>query len=153
MANRPTIDQVMLAIAAVLSSRATCIKLKVGCVLTDNKGLILSAGYNGPASGRPHCTDTIKDECYCAGHCQATHAESNAMLSFIGDRVLIDTCYTTHSPCIACCKQLIQTGCERIVFSKPSEEHDKAKAFWTFRSPYPRIWEQKTYSIEDVLQA
>jgi dCMP deaminase len=47
----------MLAVAAVLARRGTCIKKQVGCVLTDARGRILAAGYNGPAAGTPHCNE------------------------------------------------------------------------------------------------
>lgn len=123
---RPTVDQLMLTIATMLATRATCKKLAVGCVLTDERGRILSAGYNGVAAGRPHCT-TIDP---CVGRCWATHAESNALLSCYAPRADIHVCYVTHSPCVACCKQLIQTGCQKIVFLQASEEVADARDFW-----------------------
>ena len=118
---RLPLDQVMLSMAAVISQRATCKKLAVGCILTDRSGRILSAGYNGAASGRPHCIDTP-----CIGACEATHAESNTIISCHAPRSQIYTCYTTWSPCLHCCKQLIQTGCIEIVFGEKSDEYAQA---------------------------
>ena len=57
MATRPSLDETMMAIAQVLSRRATCVKRQVGCVLTNDNGHILSTGYNGVPAGFPHCTD------------------------------------------------------------------------------------------------
>src|SRR5436190_3218925 len=54
---RPSIDATMLIIAEVLSWRATCLKLKVGCVLVDVHNRIIGCGYNGVPYGMVHCTE------------------------------------------------------------------------------------------------
>lgn len=124
---RPDIITTMMHMAITLSKRATCSKLQVGCVLTDRANRVLSAGYNGPARGRTHCGGDVQ----CTGHCQATHAESNAIISCHAPADRIYNCYTTWSPCVACCKQLIQTGCRNIYFLHESSEHMEAAQFWT----------------------
>lgn len=121
---RPSIQVTMMRMALALADRATCDKLHVGCVLTDFSNRVLSAGYNGPASSRPHCDGS------CFSGCRATHAESNAIISCHAPSREIHNCYTTWSPCMACCKQLVQTGCQNIWFINESDEHDKAKEFW-----------------------
>lgn len=66
-----------LQIAKVVASRSTCPRASVGAVIVrDNR--ILSTGYNGAASGEPHCTEV---GCLVEnGHCQrAIHAETNAV--------------------------------------------------------------------------
>ena len=123
---RPSIQSVMLKVASALAARGTCVKLQVGCVLLGEDNRILSTGYNGMARGRPHCNEDTP----CWGHCQATHAESNAIISCTAGREKIHACYTTHSPCMACCKQLIQTGCLHIAFLYPSSEEEEARDFW-----------------------
>lgn len=137
---RPEIQDVLLDMARTLSTRASCRKLQVGCVLTDEEYRVLACGYNGPPRDWPHCMDTAR----CAGTrwdaCYATHAESNAMLSYLGDRSRIRHCFTNWSPCLACCKQLVQTGCKTIWFNTESPEHDMARDFWTFGS---LIWTQR----------
>ena len=115
---RPSLDEVMMAIALVLSQRATCAKRKVGCVLVDSRGRILSTGYNGVPAGRPHCTESP-----CVGAtqpagsdtCQAVHAELNALLD-CADVTKIHTCYVTTAPCNNCNKTLLNTACQRIVY-------------------------------------
>lgn len=47
--------------------------------------------------------------------CEAIHAEQNALLQ-CRDVYDIDTAYVTLSPCMACAKLLLNTGCKRIVF-------------------------------------
>lgn len=121
---RPSLDQTMLAVAKVLSLRATCVKRQVGCVLTDRYGRILSTGYNGVAHGLPHCIDKACPGAYSqrgSDTCQAIHAEINALLS-CRDTQQIETCYTTVLPCMGCMKTLMNTSCARIVFLDTHED-------------------------------
>ena len=115
------------------NNRGTCIRRKVGCVLVNHRGKLLSTGYNGPPSQEPHCIDHP-----CAGsglpsgeglsHCEAVHAELNALLQ-CSDIREINTCYVTCSPCIDCVKILMNTSCLRIVF-RFNYPHLGAKARW-----------------------
>jgi len=122
---RPSLDDVMIAVAFCLAQRATCVKRQVGCVLVDKRGRILSAGYNGVAAGLPHCTDTP-----CVGAkspagsdtCQAVHAELNALME-CRDVQQVHTCYVTTLPCNNCMKTLLNTSCQHIAYL---EEHDHA---------------------------
>jgi len=116
--SRPTLDLVMLGVATCLAQRATCSKLKVGCVLVDEDGHIIGSGYNGNPRDMPHCID---EPCKGASApkgsdlCEAVHAEANALLN-CQDVSKIYTCYTTHAPCLRCAKTLLNTGCYRIVY-------------------------------------
>lgn len=106
--------------AVVFSQRATCNRLKVGCVITKDN-LILSEGYNGSISGQPHCTDVgcLKND---LGRCIRTvHAEQNAIINAMKKGVSIEggTAYVTAEPCEACFKLLLQSGVTTIVFLKP----------------------------------
>ena len=56
---RPSRDSVYLKIAELIATRGTCARRQVGCVLVDKRGRILATGYNGVASGRPHCSDVV----------------------------------------------------------------------------------------------
>lgn len=74
---RPNWDEYFLTIAFDVAMRSTCPRASVGAVIVkDNR--ILSTGYNGSASGQPHCIDV---GCLMEnGHCQrAIHAETNAV--------------------------------------------------------------------------
>ncbi len=153
--DRPTMDRTMLDVCAVLAKRGTCIKLQVGCVLCDAYGRVLSTGYNGVARGMPHCnavdfgiaTDLPHRHPHlCAGAlalpgsdlCEAIHAESNALLQ-CHDPDKIVTCYTSVSPCQRCTKELLQTGCRRIVFSAHYKHNPQAEALWQ-RDNQHREW-------------
>ena len=156
--DRPTLDQYMMELARVAARRTTCIRRGVGCVLSDAGGRVLAIGYNGVASKMPHCnqvTEMRQNPAFflpdadrydveelpvfghaCAGHnlppgqdsCEAVHAEQNALVQ-CRDPDAVAVAYVTLSPCKACAKLLLGTGCRRIVFA---EEHVDAfsKELW-----------------------
>ena len=149
---RLTRDEWAMQMAVVTAQRATCIRRRVGCVLLDGRGLVLSTGYNGVASGRPHCNESVigglrEFPHACPGWkapsgesldgCHAIHAEQNALLQCT-DVWRIDTCYATSSPCMTCIKLLLNTSCNRIVFAEPYA-HGDARALWEGAN---RKWEQ-----------
>jgi len=133
---RPSKHNYFSEIANVVSSRATCCRRKVGCVLVNSKGHILATGYNGTAAGLDNCSSD--DPCNPEARdsksgenlhlCEAIHAEQNALLK-CKDVHEIDIAYVTHSPCITCVKLLMNTSCKTIVFSEPYP-HDEAKRLW-----------------------
>ncbi len=75
--SRPAWDDYFFQIAATVATRATCPRASIGAVLVREKR-ILSTGYNGPRSGRPHCPNT--PEHLNLAHCtESIHAERNAL--------------------------------------------------------------------------
>jgi dCMP deaminase len=130
---RPSLDELYLGMAELISRRSTCIRREVGCVLTDRRGRVLSMGYNGVPSGRPHCTDTpCPGAKYPSGQglekCQAIHAEQNAVV-LLPDPWEVDTAYITVTPCHSCVKLLLATSCRRIV-CRGLYPHNEAIAEW-----------------------
>jgi dCMP deaminase len=115
---RASIDKTMLAIAEILSARATCRKLAVGAVLIDGHGRIIGTGYNGVPQGYPHCTER---PCPGVGQpsgsdsCLAVHAEQNALIQCRQPEE-IRTLYVTHAPCLRCTKMMLNTPVVDIVF-------------------------------------
>ena len=57
----PIKDEVWINICNVLARQTTCVRKGVGCVLLDANGHVLSTGYNGVASGLPHCNEEVVD--------------------------------------------------------------------------------------------
>jgi dCMP deaminase len=114
---RTSWDEYFLNIADVVATRATCTRLKVGCVLVKDKN-ILSTGYNGSIHGHPHCIDDgvgclLNDE----GRCIRTiHAEENAVLHADRENLKGSTAYVTHLCCEKCSKTLAQAGIDKIVY-------------------------------------
>ena len=54
---RITKDQWAMKMALLTAERSTCCRRHVGCVLLNEKGHVLSTGYNGVAAGVPHCNE------------------------------------------------------------------------------------------------
>lgn len=160
--SRPSRDETGLQLAAVWARRGTCLRRKVGCVLTDAAGNQLASGYNGRARGLPHCDAitttrelafgenfTLADRRHaCPGTtapsgqaldaCEAIHAEANALLR-CQDVTAIETAYVTHSPCVHCVKLLMNTSCARIVFAEPYAHDAAARTLWLV-STAPALW-------------
>lgn len=133
---RPSRDETGLALAHVWALRGTCARRQVGCVLFDADGYALSAGYNGPAAGEPHCVDhPCRGTALASGtgldECEALHAEWGAVAR-CADIRRIYTCYVTASPCVTCVKILAGTGCRRIVFTE-DYPHQAARLMWLSR--------------------
>lgn len=104
-------------------SRSTCVRRSVGAIITDERGRILSTGYNGPPSGFDHCTQ----ETPCPGafdikgdtrRCMAVHAEQNALLQ-CWRLDLAHTIYVSVTPCFVCAKMILQTPIKRVISIAP----------------------------------
>jgi len=50
-------DEWAINLAKLTSQRSTCCRRAVGCVLLNSHGHVLATGYNGVASGQPHCNE------------------------------------------------------------------------------------------------
>jgi dCMP deaminase len=143
--SRPEKDEYFLRGAEWASTRGTCARRQVGCILVNDKGHILATGYNGPESGAPHCNERQNRDGViiyphaCVGaflpsgqgleQCDAIHAEQNALLQ-CPDVFSIHTCYVTHSPCVHCVKLLMGTSCIRIVFRNQYAHDSVSKKKW-----------------------
>jgi dCMP deaminase len=61
---RPSRDEWAMKLAIVTSEQSTCARRAVGCVLLNAKGHVLAPGYNGVASGMPHCDEVVRVPIY-----------------------------------------------------------------------------------------
>lgn len=130
---RPSKKSYFLSMARLVSTRSTCVRRQVGCILVDKNNFVLATGYNGVGKGQVHCITTP-----CAGanfprgkgldKCEAIHAEQNALLQ-CKDTQKISKAYITMSPCITCGKLLLNTSCQEIIFSEEWVNLD-AKRIW-----------------------
>lgn len=60
--SRLTKDAWAMQLAQITAQRSTCCRRMVGAVLLDHASHVLSTGYNGVATGLPHCNELgIKD--------------------------------------------------------------------------------------------
>jgi dCMP deaminase len=96
----------------------------VGAIIVKNSKII-SYGYNGVVDGIPICTretclrlcrniphSTRRDECW--GDC----AEKRAIIYAYKNKIDISDSiiYGTKSPCVSCCKLLINLGVKEIIY-------------------------------------
>lgn len=115
---RPTKDNYFLDLADLVSSRATCPRLKVGTLLVRD-GMVISTGYNGAPRGLDHCTDV---GCKVVnGHCaRVVHSEVNSLLhaAYSGAFTKSATLYTRYLPCESCAKAIINAGISKVVYKE-----------------------------------
>lgn len=127
MSARPSWTRYFLDLARSVSTRATCPRRSVGCVLVRDRQ-VLATGYNGSMSGAAHCTEAgclMVDE-----HCARTiHAEANAIAQAARSGVRLEgaTCYVTTRPCWGCLKLLVNAGVTEV-------QYDEA-----YGVPYPSV--------------
>ncbi|MDD5613506.1 MAG: cytidine/deoxycytidylate deaminase family protein [Candidatus Omnitrophica bacterium] len=123
MNNRPDWDTYFMNISRMVSSRATCLRRKVGALLVKERR-ILATGYNGTPSGITHCQETgcLRESMSIPSGqrhelCRGLHAEQNALLqaALHGVSVQGGTLYCTNQPCVICAKMLINAGIKEIV--------------------------------------
>lgn len=106
---RMTLDETMMETAYIFSKRSTCVRLKVGCVLTDeNKNNIISIGYNGGVIGlENHCESIFPGQCGCI------HAELGTLIKGQGPIL-----YCTHMPCRQCAKLIANARIKKVYYSE-----------------------------------
>lgn len=105
-----------MQLAEVIATRATCERLKVGCLFVRDN-FILSTGFNGALPGHRHCTEVgcLLHE----GHCvRACHAEINAIAQAAKHGVSLENSYlfVTHLCCIKCYVSVLAAGCSRVYY-------------------------------------
>ena len=120
---RPSWEEYFKQIVTYTSTRSSCNRLQVGCLLVkDNR--IISQGYNGFLPGLPH-ESIIRDN-----HEQATvHAEQNAISDCAKRGVSCLGCiaYITHYPCINCFKIMAASGIKEIRYINDYRNDDVVK--------------------------
>jgi deoxycytidylate deaminase len=121
---RPTFEQVYMSLAKILSSRSTCSRRKVGCVITSHDyKKVFSVGYNGNASKLPNKCDKPNE----SGECGCLHAEENAIISCSEPPYVPKIIFTTVYPCKMCAKRIIQLGGVLHVFYLDDYHNREAK--------------------------
>ena len=149
---RPNKTTYFLAMAKLVSTRGTCARRRVGCVLVDKYGLVLATGYNGNGRGQGHCIDSpCEGAKYKSGEglekCEAIHAEQNAILQ-CKNTEHIEKAYITLSPCVTCVKLLLNTSCKEIVYLEDYVNKD-AERIWKNAN---RLWKPATTALETGVQ-
>ncbi|OGC05743.1 cytidine deaminase [candidate division WOR-1 bacterium RIFOXYA2_FULL_36_21] len=125
MSKRPSWDDYFMKITQDVSTRATCVKRKVGAIIVK-ENRILATGYNGAPKDFSHCTSSTcirKKLKVPSGQrhelCRGLHAEQNAIIqaSVYGVKIEGGILYCTYQPCVICVKMMINAGIIRLVYS------------------------------------
>jgi dCMP deaminase len=116
---RPSWDAYFLDLARAASTRATCTRLQVGCVLVRERQVV-SSGFNGSLPGDVHCADVGCLLGPTGGCVRTQHAESNAVALAARRGIALDACeaFVTDSPCMACARLLVMAGVKRVVYAR-----------------------------------
>lgn len=142
---RPSFDEYFLSIADTVSTRSTCKRRNVGCVITkDNR--IIATGYNGAPEGFEHCDFCIKQKNnlpHGSSHelCRAVHAEQNAITQCakLGIPTEGTTVYITHQPCSICSRLIASSGVNRVVYKNDYPDDISLKILDEAGIPYEKL--------------
>jgi dCMP deaminase len=126
--------QKFMRIAEAISRLSSCHSRKVGCILVDTKGYILSTGYNGPPHNMGECSCCNRVSGENLDLCPAVHAEMNALMQCY-DIQEIDYCFVTTKPCRHCIKMLLNTSCKKIFYVE-DYPHSGVKELWESAGRY-----------------
>ncbi len=113
---RKTWNQYFLDLAEQVSTRSTCDRKNVGCVIVRDKN-ILATGYNGSLTKDEHCDET--NHLIVDNHCIRTiHAERNAIFQAAKNGICLQDsiAYVNVEPCWECFKSLVSSGVKVIYY-------------------------------------
>jgi dCMP deaminase len=119
-------NKYFLNVAEIVASRSPCLKRQVGAVITSQSefcggpAYVLATGYNGPASGAPHCKKCARIDSPSGVNydkCPSIHAEMNAIIQAARRGIQIDngTLFVTTCPCMSCAKVIANSGIRIVV--------------------------------------
>ena len=126
MENRPNWHKYFMDMAFLVSTRATCLRRKVGAVIVRNNQ-VLSTGYNGAPKHVTHCaiTGCLREKLNVPSGqrhelCRGVHAEQNAIIQAAvnGHSIKNGELYCTHQPCIICSKMIINAEIKTIYIAE-----------------------------------
>ena len=132
------LDVTFLEVARSMSKLSHCQSFKVGSVLVKD-GRVLSTGYNGSPPGHVNCDDLFpnradssfdREKHHQWSNLHEIHAELNAILFAAKEGISINgaTLYCTLQPCLQCCKNIIQAGIVRVVYSDVYDKNSDINA-------------------------
>ena len=113
---RPSMTDVLMYAAQDISLRGTCSRRRVGAVIADDKGAVVSWGYNGAVRGLPHC-EGHEDYRPCE---VSEHAERNAIYNACRRGIPIEglRMFCTDMPCHGCARAIVQTGITELTYDR-----------------------------------
>jgi dCMP deaminase len=121
--NRIDVNEAYMQMAEIWAQRSYATRSKVGALMVKDKQII-SDGYNGMPHGFPNEEVEYYEDAGLAGGVLTTnplvlHAESNAILKCAKNGGVSSegsTLYVTMTPCLQCCKLIIQAGIKQVFY-------------------------------------
>jgi dCMP deaminase len=145
---RPDWDSYFMEIARVATRRSNCLRRQVGAVIVKDRRIV-STGYNGTPRGVRNCYDGGCPRCANnpapgenLGECLCAHAEENAIVqaAYHGTSVRDGTLYSTLSPCLLCCKMIVNAGLTEVVYEEEYGFSEQARALLKEAGVHCRKW-------------
>ena len=132
---------VLVQMTEAISMRSTCSRAAIGALIYDDRGVVLSGGYNGALASMPHCTHQCSchwtrsllgkpnhaNDCDSLKSCDVSmHAEANAIIWAARRGVATEghNLIVSQSPCYRCAQLIVQAGIKSVRFV--AEYRDKA---------------------------
>lgn len=106
-----------LDMAKRTAERSKAVRLKVGAVIVNHEGDVMTFGYNGTPKGWSNvCEDLVDGQLVTRP--DVIHAEANALGKFIRSGVSTKgaTMYLTHAPCNECAKTMFLSGITHVYY-------------------------------------
>lgn len=111
-----------------MGKQGTCPRANVGAVIVRDDRVI-AMGFNGSPRHTPHCKD---DGCWMRQRgelvscVRSVHAESNSIVNaaYMGTVTKGSVMFSTHYPCLACMKLIINAGITQVYYSIPYDDPD-----------------------------
>lgn len=101
---------------------STCLRRKVGAIITDSNGIIISVGVNHAPHKIRCVTCKRQEEGIPSGEhlelCYALHAEASAILKALKTKHSLEhaTLYITTYPCSHCAKLILESGIKTVYY-------------------------------------
>ena len=112
-------DIAYMNMASCLRELSFATRSKVGCIIVNPDGQIITQGYNGMPKGFPNECEHLDENGNLVTNDEVLHAESNAIAKCAKSsegQCKGATAYVTLSPCLQCSKLIVQSGIKRVVF-------------------------------------
>lgn len=108
-----------MELAQVVARRSKDPSTKVGAVIFDPLGRVVSVGFNGLPMGVADMDQRLNNR--SIKYRMIRHAEANALAFAKGD---LEGCtiVVTHPPCAQCAGAIIQHGLAKVIYPVPSDE-------------------------------
>jgi len=112
-------DHQFMELAVEYSLRSLDRSRKVGALIVDAAGSVISCGWNGFPSG---VVDRESRHERPAKYSWTEHAERNAIYSAAKNGIALDGCtmYVAWFPCMDCARGIVQCGIARLVAYRPN---------------------------------